>query len=66
MWDGTSAYPACTDPFNDVPNEHIFCGEVEWMSDSGIADGYPDGGFHPTAPVSRQAAVAFIYRTLNT
>ena len=35
---------------------------VRWLAGEGITTGYPDGGFHPTAPVSRQAAAAFLWR----
>jgi hypothetical protein len=30
--------------------------------DNGLINGYPDGTFRPTAPASRQAAAAFVYR----
>ena len=55
--------PACTqDEFSDVPASHPLCGEIDWMVDSGVAAGYDDGTFKPTAPISRQAMAAFIYR----
>jgi predicted acyl esterase len=57
------ADPACTTaPFPDVPMGHQFCGEIAWLVSEGIASGYDDGTFRPTAPVSRQAAVAFLAR----
>jgi hypothetical protein len=55
--------PTCTSaPFSDVPIGDPFCGEIEWLSQSGIVDGFSDGTFRPTAPVSRQAMAAFLYR----
>jgi hypothetical protein len=60
---GEPAYtPPGTSPFNDVPTSSPFYTEICWMADTGITTGYPDGGFHPTANVSRQAMAAFMYR----
>jgi hypothetical protein len=49
-------------PFNDVSTTNPFCGDIEWMQQQGVADGFSDGGFHPTAFSSRQATAAFIVR----
>jgi hypothetical protein len=52
-----------TEPsFDDVPVDHPFFAEIEWLAAAGIAEGYPDGTFDPTAAVSRQAVAAFLYR----
>ena len=48
--------------FTDVPPSHPFYGPIEWMRDAKAAGGFPDGTFHPAAPVSRQAAAKFLYR----
>lgn len=58
------AKPArCTKaPFKDVPATSAFCPQIKWLADTGITGGYTDGGFHPTAPVSRQAMAAFLQR----
>lgn len=57
------AGPPCPSaPFPDVPATHRFCGPIGWAADGGIAAGYDDGLFRPTAPVSRQAAVTFLAR----
>ena len=57
------ADPACAvAAFDDVPTSHQFCGEIDWLRDVGITGGYDDGGFHPAAPVSRQAVAAFLHR----
>ena len=52
-WDGIP-------PFPDVQWNSPFIRDVAWFR--GLADGYPDGLFHPAAPVSRQAMAAFLYR----
>ncbi len=49
-------------PFPDVGAAHRFCAEVEWLVGREITGGYPDGGFHPTAGLSRQAIAAFLHR----
>lgn len=57
------ADPACTrDEFTDVRVDHPFCGEVDWLVDSGVVSGYGDGSFKPTDAISRQAMAAFVFR----
>jgi S-layer homology domain len=55
---------ACTTPipFNDVSASNPFCGDIEWMNSHHYANGYSDGGYHPTANTSRQATAAFLFR----
>lgn len=54
---------ACTEaPFPDVPADHPFCPEISWLAASGATQGYDDGTFRPTAPVTRQSASAFLWR----
>jgi hypothetical protein len=48
--------------FSDVTATHPFVDEIEWLAGSGIAGGYQDGTYRPTAPVSRGAMAAFLYR----
>ena len=55
--------PTCTrDEFTDVRQGHGFCGEIDWLVDQGVTEGYADGSFRPTAAISRQAMAAFIFR----
>ena len=55
--------PVCFNgPYPDVPVGAAFCGEIAWLSFNDIVNGYPDGTFKPTAPVSRQAMAAFLHR----
>jgi hypothetical protein len=66
------ALPACAggvlgpvDPaLVDVGPDHRFAWEIGALVLAGIADGYDDGTFRPTGPVSRQAMVAFLHRAL--
>ena len=39
--------------------------EVEYLADSGIAGGFPDGTFRPGGPVTRQAFAAFVHRYVS-
>ena len=48
--------------FDDVRVTAPFAPEIVWLATSGIAGGYEDGTFRPTAPVSRQAMAAFLHR----
>lgn len=52
-------------PFTDVPWDHSFAKEINWMSSSGMSYGYASGKtrvYKPTGSVTRQAMAAFLYR----
>lgn len=51
--------------FNDVPNSNPFHDDISWLAGTGITQGYADGGFHPSDPVTRQAMAAFLKRMHN-
>ena len=53
---------AGTQSFTDVAPGHPFHHAVEWMAEVGLAEGYADGSFGATRPVSRQATAAFLHR----
>ncbi|WP_298454640.1 immunoglobulin-like domain-containing protein [uncultured Cellulomonas sp.] len=48
--------------FSDVPADHQFATAIGWLEDTDITEGYPDHTFRATAPVTRQAMAAFLYR----
>lgn len=48
--------------FSDVPSGNLFEDEIAWARDAGVIEGYDDGTFRPTAPVSRQALAATLSR----
>lgn len=52
---GSSSFP-------DVPDASPFCADIQWLAGTGVTGGFADGGFHPSAVVSRQATAAFLYR----
>lgn len=56
----TTAY--ASHDFSDVPDSNTFHDDISWLADSGITNGFPDGTYHPTDPVSRQAMAAFMRR----
>lgn len=58
----TSPAPRTTAAFGDVQTSHSFHREIDWLSQTGVVQGYPDGSFRPLQPVSRQAMAAFLYR----
>jgi hypothetical protein len=58
---GTTAALAVT-TFTDVPPDHSFRSEIDWGVGNGITEGFDDGTFKPTNPVSRQASMAFLSR----
>lgn len=62
-WRDAEDAPECTTPpFSDVPVDHPFCTEIAWLADAGVAEGFPDGSFRPSAPVDRQSVAAFLHR----
>jgi hypothetical protein len=60
--DEEEVYRATCRTFSDVASSHLFFDDVEWMAANGISTGYGDGTYKPTAPVSRGAMAAFMYR----
>jgi len=55
--------PSCSeDAFVDVPDDHPFCPEIDWMADHGIARGWTDGTYRPQQDVTRAGLIAFAYR----
>jgi hypothetical protein len=52
-------------PFPDVPVTARFAGDIAWLKNQRVTTGYAEGGFHPTATISRAAAAAFLYRAAH-
>ena len=48
--------------FSDVPSDHPHIDGIDWMADSGVSVGYPDGTFRPSLPVERGQMATFMYR----
>jgi hypothetical protein len=63
-WPGGEDPTCVLPPFDDVPVDQAFCGEISWLSLVGITTGYPDGDFLPEEDLTRQAMSAFLYRYL--
>lgn len=55
-----------TGTFTDVPANHQFASEIEWLVDHDITTGYSDGRFRPQSSVTREAFAAFLYRTAGS
>lgn len=59
-------FPAQAAPgFNDVPKDSYYAQAVLTAQALGIAEGYPDGGFHPQDGLSRQDAMVFLKRAMQ-
>lgn len=64
---GNDNPPGCSQRwYLDVATGSTFCGHIRWLSRTGLVSGYADGGFHPTAAVSRQALVTVLWRYADT
>lgn len=58
--------PDCTEPpFTDVPVNHPFCREINWMELAGISSGYEDGTYRPALPVTRQSMSSFLFKVAH-
>ena len=53
-----------TPSFSDVPENHVFFGDVEQCTAAGVMSGYADGTFHPTAAVTREQSCSVLGRWL--
>jgi hypothetical protein len=60
-----SATAYASHQFNDVPDSNPFHDHIDWLADTGITGGFPDGGFHPNEAVQRQQMAAFMARSYN-
>jgi hypothetical protein len=57
--------PGALPEFPDVGEAHPFGDAIAWAAEEGITGGFPDGLFHGSSPVTRQALAVWIYRYLN-
>lgn len=53
--------PECgaSPPFVDVS---VFCGEIAWLVERGVVQGYTDNTYGPELSLTRQTTVAYLYR----
>ncbi|WP_338453362.1 S-layer homology domain-containing protein [Niallia oryzisoli] len=51
--------------FKDVPANHLFFDEIDYLSNSNVITGYKDGRFGPEDKVTRAAAATMIGRALG-
>jgi hypothetical protein len=63
---GSPAVPSEVPSFPDVGVDHPFRDEIRWMAQHGLATGYFDGTYRPSAPVSRGALALFLFRLAGT
>jgi hypothetical protein len=47
--------------FSDVPRTNPFFDQIQWLSEAGVANGFPDGTFDPLGPVKRQQMANFLF-----
>jgi hypothetical protein len=65
LWRQAGSPPPPTDAasFSDVPPTNPFAPAIAWLTGNGLANGYPDGTYRPSAPISRQTLAAFLWRS---
>lgn len=54
--------PPATPSFTDVPANHQFYKEIEWLKSTGITTGMTPTTYGPGLPVNRKDMAAFLYR----
>ena len=47
--------------FTDVGPDHPNFAAIRWAREAGVVSGYPDGTFHPDAPVTRQEIAVLLW-----
>ncbi|MHC5559951.1 CAP and S-layer homology domain-containing protein [Kocuria sp. U4B] len=57
---------AAAGPFNDVPADHDFATEIEWVRDAGVLRGWPGGTFAPNRMMTREQTAAALYRVAGS
>jgi hypothetical protein len=60
---GTTAPGTMPTNFTDVPSGEWYTDKIQWGSNLGIIDGYPDLNFHPNSPITRAEAIK-IFKSL--
>ena len=60
-----SALSASSAPFSDVPADHVFAGYITYCAKEGIINGYSDGTFRPTAPLTGYAFMKMLLGALG-
>ena len=51
-----------TDRFSDVKENRWYAPAVMWAAENGIVDGFPDGTFAPSQPITRDQLAAVLFR----
>ncbi|WP_342372482.1 lamin tail domain-containing protein [Propioniciclava soli] len=59
---GSPSVAGLTEPFADVTPTTEHYAAIVWAANEGVTTGWPDGTFRPTAPIDRNAMMAFLYR----
>ena len=60
-----SALNATSAPFSDVPANSVFAGYITYCAKEGIINGYSDGTFRPTAPLTGYAFMKMLLGALG-
>ena len=47
--------------FTDVPRTNPFFDQIQWLSETGVANGFPNGTFDPLGSVKRQQMANFLF-----
>ena len=53
-------------PFTDVDESTPHHEDIKWLKDKGIAKGYADGSYRPSAPLTRADCATFLHRLAGT
>ena len=60
-----AALSASTAPYSDVPTSNVFAGYIAFCQKEGIINGYADGTFKPTAPLTGYAFMKMLLGALG-
>jgi mannan endo-1,4-beta-mannosidase len=63
--DEIRATGAASSGFTDVDATHPYFREITWAKRAGVATGWPDGTYRPSAKVTRETLATFLFRLVD-
>lgn len=65
VFDEIRATGVASSGFTDVTAEHPYFAEIAWAERAGIATGWPDGTYRPSAKVTRETLATFLHALVD-
>lgn len=67
LWRMAGSPTGSPDPgFSDVKPDALFADAIAWATEAGVINGFKDGTFKPSAPITRAAATALLWAMVGS